>query len=185
MFWKKGGIDYDSPEFRLIEVGTAMIEQTAKRRRASLHLLDIARGLRMTVEGSSTGWRFTLSDFAKIKFTGVLYVDQDGILTNEGRVGVEGYSNAGVGPPQVIAGMVRRDESEPVGTRSGGPFGFKVLTGNCDPGQPSELLPVDFTDPSILFSGPSSTGFTGIFGQCVPGTRYSPFPGLENIGPAV
>ena len=31
MFWKKRGIDYSSPEFRAIEVGTAMVEQTAKR----------------------------------------------------------------------------------------------------------------------------------------------------------
>lgn len=31
MFGKNRGIDYSSPEFRAIEVGTAMVEQTAKR----------------------------------------------------------------------------------------------------------------------------------------------------------
>jgi len=31
MFWKKKGIDYSSPEFWAIEVGTAMVEQTVKR----------------------------------------------------------------------------------------------------------------------------------------------------------
>jgi len=31
MFWKEKGIDYSSPEFRAIEVGTAMVEQTAIR----------------------------------------------------------------------------------------------------------------------------------------------------------
>lgn len=31
MFWKENGIDYSSLEFRAIEVGMAMVEQTAKR----------------------------------------------------------------------------------------------------------------------------------------------------------
>lgn len=31
MFWKQGGINYGSPEFRAVMVGTEMVEQTAKR----------------------------------------------------------------------------------------------------------------------------------------------------------
>lgn len=31
MFWKKGGFDYSSPEFRAIEVSMAVVEQTVKR----------------------------------------------------------------------------------------------------------------------------------------------------------
>ncbi|KAF9646991.1 hypothetical protein BDM02DRAFT_3188330 [Thelephora ganbajun] len=172
-FWKEGGIDYCSPEYRAIEAGSAMVEQTAKRRRTSLHLQDIARALRATVDGSYTGWKFNLSDWARMKFEGVRYVDQDGTLTNERRTGrtKSGMDHASmcVASPPVTTGMMRAGQ-EPIAVQSIGLGSEGVTMSNRHPTQAMELFPTDFfTNPSLLFSGPSSTGFTGIGDQCIAG----------------
>ena len=31
VFWKKGSIDYDSPEYRAVELATEMVQLTSKR----------------------------------------------------------------------------------------------------------------------------------------------------------
>jgi len=211
MFWKKKGIDYSSLEFRAIEVGTAMIEQTAKRYYppttkasvfdvilqtesittftvrpeflltdcASTVYRDIVTALRATVDGSYTGWKLNLSDWARMKFGGVRYIDQDGILTSGGRTGRVGSrldrARVGIEPPPVTSRMIWDDEQEPTTTH----VGFEeVPTDDRHPACAVELLPVDFlADPSILFSdlfSGTGTGFTGIDDQGIveAGTTY-------------
>lgn len=132
------------------------------------------RALRATVDGSHAGWKFNLSDWAKIKFKGVRYVDQDGILIDEGQVGrVESgvdYTSVGVEPLSTTTEMAWDGEQEPIANRKFG-IGFEeVAMGNRHPTQAVEFFPVDFfADPSVLFSGPSSTGFTGIDDRCITG----------------
>jgi len=181
MFWKKNGIDHSAPESRTIEVGMAIIEQTAKRRKTSLHLQEIVRALFVTVGGSNTGWKFTLRDLARMKFRGVRYVDQDGFLINVERAerleSKKDYASMGDVPPPVTAGMIWDGEREPTASHNGGIESEGVSRGNCDASQPAELLPADFfTDPSIFFFGPSSSGFTGIGDQWIAGetTTYLP-----------
>ena len=105
-----------------------------------------------------------------MKFQGARYIDQDGILTDEGRVGrVESkmdHTNIGIDPPPATTRIIWDGEQEPTSTRKVGVRSEEDPTGNHHPTHAMELLPVDFfADPSVLFSGPSSTGFTGIDDQ--------------------
>jgi len=126
--------------------------------------------LRGTIDGSYTGWKFNVSDLARMKFKGVRYVDQDGILSNKGGMGgVEpgtDHTSVGVTPPPAAEGVMWDGEQEPTATRKVGLGLEGVPTDNRHPAQAVELIPVDFfADPFVLFSGPSSTGFTGIGDQ--------------------
>ena len=142
---------------------------------STFYIRDIARALRGKVDGSCTHWKFGLSDWARMKFEGVRYVDQDGILTDEGGVGIveSGINHTSMGDTAlwlVNTGMVWDGEQEPTATGEVG-FGSEgVSTDNRHFTQAVELLPADFfADPSVLFSGPSSTGFTGIGDQRIAG----------------
>jgi hypothetical protein len=134
------------------------------------HIRDIARALRATVDGSYTDWKFGPSDWARMKFEGARYIDQDGILTDEGRVGrMESkmdHPKIGVKPPPTTTRIICGGEQEPTVTWGVGVGSEEVPAGNRHPIHAMELLPVDFfADPSVLFSGPSFTGFTGIDDQ--------------------
>lgn len=105
-----------------------------------------------------------------MRFRGARYVDQDGILTDEGRVGrMESnmdHTNMGVNPPPVATRIIRGGEQEPTETWKVGVEPEEVPMGNHYPTHAMELPPVDFfADPSVLFFGSSSTGFTGIDDQ--------------------
>ena len=137
---------------------------------STVHIRDIGRSLRATVDGSYTGWKFDLSDWAKMKFEGARFIDQDGTLTDEERMGgmesEMNHMNIGVNPPTVTTRTIWDGEQEPTETQKVGVGFEEALTGNCHPTHAMEFFPVDFfADPSLLFSGPSSTGFTGIDDQ--------------------
>lgn len=132
------------------------------------------RALRATVDGSYIGGKFNLSDWAKMKFRGVRYVNQDGVLTGEGGPvrGMEtGLYHVGIGvePPP---GMIQDDEQEPTVTRNiGVGFGETPMDGSG-----VELLPANFfADPSIFFSSLSSVGFTGADDQGIAGEAATYF----------
>ena len=139
-----------------------------------VRIRDIARALRATVDGSYTGWKFGLSEWARMKFEGARYINQDGILTYEGRVGkMESkmdHTKIGVSPPPVTTGIIWDGEQGPSATWKTGVGFEEVPTWNRHPTHAMELFPVDFfADPSVLFSGPSSAGFTGIDDQRTAG----------------
>lgn len=110
-----------------------------------------------------------------MRFEGVRYINQDGILVDEGQVGSmeSGMNRTSVGvarPPPITARTIRDGKQEPAATWTVGADLEEVLMGDRHPTDTTELFPVDFfADPSILFSGPSSTGFTGIDGQRIAG----------------
>lgn len=110
-----------------------------------------------------------------MKFHGVRYVDQDGILSGEegaGTVecGMDHTSMGGTPLGPVTTGMTWDGEQEPTATWKVGLELEEVPTGNRHSTQPMELFSADFfADPSVLFSGPSSTGFTGIGDQRTAG----------------
>ena len=102
-----------------------------------------------------------------MKFVGVRYVDQDGSLSNEGRTGRTGpgtnHANVGVEPPPVIGTTTWEDERETAATHVS-------MDTDSDPTHVVDLPPMDFfADPSILFSDPTFTGFTGIYDQFLAG----------------
>lgn len=140
---------------------------------------DIARVLRETVEGFHTGWKPALSDWAKPKFRGVRFIDQDGVLTNKVQVGrvepTAAHANKGVIPP-VAAELLWGGEYVPIGFQDVGTEREGVTMDNDHPAQSVDPVSVDlFTDPSVLFSGPSSTGFTSIGDQGIDGGHYLPY----------
>ena len=118
------------------------------------------------------------------KYDGVLLVDQDGTIAGDGRVsqaspwGDRAYVYLPRQP--VTAGMACDDNRKPVVTQDIG-LGFEgVLADDHLPTQPMEFWMDDFfADPSVLFSGPSSTGFTGIGDQHTAGDAMTyPFGNL-------
>ena len=129
----------------------------------------------MSLRGAiEAGQKPRLCDFTKKKFKGVLLVNQDGTLTNKGRVGRAepgmGHTYMNVPRPPVTAGMAWDDERKPTVTQNIG-LGFEgVPTDDRFPTQLMEFSMDDFfADPSALFSGPSSTGFTGLGDQGTAG----------------
>ena len=128
--------------------------------------------LRGSIEGPEADRKAKLRDLTRGKYhTGARYIDQDGTLTNEGRIGGAKFevddADTNV-PPQL--GMIWDGEHEPNATKNVDHGSEGVLTDDYLPTQPLETLPFDFfTDPSVLFSGPSSTGFTRIGDQCTTG----------------
>jgi hypothetical protein len=183
MFWKKKGIDYNSPEFRAIDAGMRMIGQTADRYHSPnekslghscpstgellhgiyststklllvdhvspYHFRDIEMVLRQTVVLSYTGRKPNFDDFLKLKSGGTRYVDEDGTL---------------------VDGVQAGNEQRPTETRNVGPGLEGIPVGDCQ-----FIQAVDpFTDPFVLFSGPSRTGFSTISsrdidrGHCLP-----------------
>ena len=135
-------------------------------------------GLRRAVDGLHAGQKPTLRDWTNQEFKGVLYVDQGGILTNEERAGVaepgmdDTHANIPLSLPLVIAGMLWDNEHESTAAQNDG-HGFEGVPGTGEyrqPTQPVGFLPDDlFADPSVLFSGPSSAGFTVIGDQRTAG----------------
>jgi hypothetical protein len=119
------------------------------------HSRDIERVVREMVVHSCTGQKPNLKDFLKLKFEGVRYVDEDGILIDGAQAGSEHESKS---------------------TRRGEPGSEGTPMDDCHSTQAMGLLPVDFfTDPSVLFSGPSRSGFTRIGDQDISGSQCLPY----------
>jgi hypothetical protein len=136
----------------------------------------IARVLREAVDRSDTGHKLDLHALVEFRCGGVRYVDQDGMITSGGQVGrAESgvvHTNEGVTLP-VTAGLMCGGEQEPTETRNVEPGLEGVPMSDCHSTQAVGLLPIDFfTDPTVLFSGPSSTGFTRIGDPCVTAGHY-------------
>ena len=131
--------------------------------------------LRESIEGPDADRKPTLRNLTRKKYKGAQYIDQDGTLMNEGRIGganPEADDASMNVPPQV--GMMWDGEHQPTTTKNIVHGSEGVLTDNHLSTQPLEFLPFDFfADPSVLFSGPSSTGFTGIGDQCTTGGATS------------
>lgn len=129
-----------------------------------VHDSDIAKVLHAAVDNSYYGWKFTPSDWARMKFAGVRYVDQDGTLSNEGRMGRTGpgtnHANVGGELPPVIRTTIWEDEQETVATEV-------PIDIDHDPTHAVDLFSADFF--ADLFSDPSFTGFTGIYNQFLAG----------------
>ena len=90
-----------------------------------------------------------------------------------------GHASIGVEPPPGTSGMFWDDEQEPTMNYKVGVGFEEVPIGDRYPTCAVELSPADFSaDPSILFSGVFSTGFTGIDDQGITGeaTTYITFP---------
>ena len=122
----------------------------------------------MALHEAMEGQKRGLGDLAKRRFEGVLLVDQDGTLADKGRAGPGEpwmhHTYMHVPRPPGTAGMAwDDDEPEPVVTQSAG-LGFEGVPTDDLPLTPPMEFSLDdfFADPSVLFSGPSSTGFTGI-----------------------
>jgi len=114
------------------------------------------------------------SDWSKKKFEGVLLVDQDGTISKGGQVSQSSpwgdHTYMYVPRPPTTAGIVCDQEGRPTVTQDVR-LGFEGVPADSNPPtQPMEFS-VDnfFADPSVLFSGPSSTGFTGIGDQYISG----------------
>lgn len=129
------------------------------------------------VEGPYADRKFKLSGLTKKKYRGALYVDQDGTLTNEergeaGPVTDDTYMNISL--PPLATGVAWDDQCEQT-TVQDVVLGFDPADNNL-PAQQLEFFPIDFfADPSLLFSGPSSTGFTGISEHRVTGEATTCF----------
>lgn len=140
---------------------------------------DIARVLRETIEGFHTGWKPSLNDWAKTKFKGVRYVDQDGVLADKVQVArVEprvAPTSKGVIPP-VAAGLLWGSERAHMEFQDVGPGLGGVLMDNDYPTQSVDPFSVGlFADPSVLFPGPSSSWFTSIGEQGIARGHYLPY----------
>ena len=111
---------------------------------------------------------------AKRRFKGALFVDQDGTLANEERAGLADPStdraHVRAPLPPLTAEMTRDNKREPIVTQSTG-LGFEGVPTDDLPLTQSMEFSLDdfFADPSVLFPGPSSTGFTGIGDQRTAG----------------
>jgi len=130
--------------------------------------------LREAIEGPYAGQKPSLREWTKKRFGGVLLVDHDGTLASKGGAGLAepgmDHIYMHVPRPLATAGMMWDAQGEPMVTQSAGPGFEEVLTDECLPTQPMEFSLDDFfADPSVLFSGPSSTGFTGIGDQRTAG----------------
>ena len=84
-----------------------------------------------------------------MKFEGARYIDQDGVLTDEGRVGRAeskiDHMNIGVNHPPEITRIIWSGEQEPTSTRKVEVGGEKVPTGvslsySCNGTAPGRLL---------------------------------------------
>lgn len=213
MFWKKKGINYNSPEFLAIEAGTAMVGQTVKRYRSpnqkrlsyscppidgvphcicctsskllpaycisSLRFRDIERVLRETVALSHTGRKPNFDDFLKLKFEGARYVNEDGILIDGVQVGRPESRMAQMSKdyaPLLTKGLARQGEQKRTEIQNDGLGLEDIPMHGCDSTKAVDIFPEDiFSDPSLFFSGPSRTGFTGIGGQSVSEGYYLPY----------
>ena len=131
------------------------------------------------VERSCTDQKLTLSGWAKMRFEGARYIDQDGVLTGEGKARSAGSGTAHTSKgasPLMSAGLKWSGGLEPAQSQCFEPGLEGIPMGDCGPGPTVEFLPMDFfTDPSVLFSGPSSTGFTRVGDQGIIGDSYPPY----------
>ena len=115
-----------------------------------------------------------LRDWNRKKYEGVLLIDQDGTIAGGGQVSQASpwgdHTYMYVPRPPIIAGMACDEECKPTLTQDVG-LGFEGIPADDHlPTQPMEFSMDDFfADPSVLFSGPSSTGFTGIGDQYTGG----------------
>jgi len=80
MFWKKGGIDYDSPEYRAIEAGKEIIRKISGRWRVPLCLLDALDRLQDMGVVTPTRPRFAVDDWYRQHLGKFLCVNKDGVL---------------------------------------------------------------------------------------------------------
>ena len=104
---------------------------------------------------SCTDQKPDVHDLLKLKFEGVRYIDENGILVNGMQTGNE-KKPTGIG--NILSGL----EGIPMD--------------DCDSTRAIDLFPMDvFNDPSLLFSGPSRTGFTRIGNQDPSGSHHSHF----------
>lgn len=115
-----------------------------------------------------------VSDLTRKKFEGVLLVDQDGTIAGGGQVSQASpwgdHTYMCVPRPPMTAGMAYDEECKPTVMQDVG-LEFEEVPADDHPSvQPMEFsLDNFFANPSILFSGPSSTGFTGIGDQHTTG----------------
>lgn len=114
-----------------------------------------------------------------MKHEGVRYINQNGVLTDGVGVGVVGqkmaHTNNAITPNVTTAPMWGLNQ-EPSEIRHTMQDLEGVPTGSRRPVQTAYSAPVDFfADPSVLFAGPSSTGFTRISDQGISAGHHLPY----------
>jgi len=127
----------------------------------------------MSLRGAiDTNQKPKFRDMTRQKYQGALLVNQDGTVTGGGRVSQASPwgDHTRLYVPRPPVGMVCDNECKPTVTQDVGAGCEGVLADDHLTTQPMEFSMDDFfADPSVLFSGPSFSGFTGIGDQHAAG----------------